>query len=74
MVGVVLALILRGIFIAVGAALIESFSAIFYVFGAFLLYTAWHQAFRSHDDEEESEEEVSQETLDMGLFTACKDN
>ena len=26
------------------------------------------------DDEEESEEEVSQETLDMGLFTACKDN
>ncbi len=58
MVGVVLALILRGIFIAVGAALIESFSAIFYVFGAFLLYTAWHQAFRSHDDEEESESKL----------------
>ena len=58
MVGVVLALILRGIFIAVGAALIESFSAIFYVFGAFLLYTAWHQAFRSHSDEEESESKL----------------
>lgn len=58
MVGVVLALILRGIFIAVGAALIESFSAIFYIFGAFLLYTAWHQAFRSHDDEEESESKL----------------
>ncbi|MEY4293519.1 MAG: hypothetical protein RIR29_169 [Actinomycetota bacterium] len=58
MVGVVLALILRGIFIAVGAALIESFSAIFYVFGAFLLYTAWHQAFRSHKDEEESESKL----------------
>jgi tellurite resistance protein TerC len=58
MVGVVLALILRGIFIAVGAALIESFSAIFYLFGAFLLYTAWHQAFRSHDDEEESESKL----------------
>ena len=58
MVGVVLALVLRGIFIAVGAALIEQFSAIFYIFGAFLLYTAWHQAFRSHDDEEESESKL----------------
>jgi tellurite resistance protein TerC len=58
MVGVVLALILRGIFILVGAALIESFSAIFYIFGAFLLYTAWHQAFRSHDDEEDTESKL----------------
>jgi tellurite resistance protein TerC len=58
MVGVVLALILRGIFILVGAALIESFSAIFYIFGVFLLYTAWHQAFRSHDQEEESESKL----------------
>lgn len=60
MVGVVLALILRGIFIVVGAALIEQFSWIFYIFGAFLLYTAYHQAFRSHDDEEESESKLIQ--------------
>lgn len=58
MVGIVLALILRGIFILVGAALIESFSAVFYIFGAFLLYTAWHQAFRSHKDEEETESKL----------------
>lgn len=58
MVGVILALILRGAFILVGAALIESFSFIFYVFGAFLLYTAWHQAFRSHSDEEEAESKL----------------
>ena len=58
MVGIVLALILRGIFILIGAALIESFSGIFYIFGAFLLYTAWHQAFRSHDDEEETESKL----------------
>ena len=50
MVGIVLALVLRGIFILVGAALIESFSGVFYIFGAFLLYTAWHQAFRSSSD------------------------
>lgn len=40
MVGIVLALILRGIFIAMGAAAIERFSWIFFVFGAFLIYTA----------------------------------
>lgn len=58
MVGVVLALVLRGIFIIVGAALIEQFSWIFYLFGAFLLYTAYHQAFRSHEDEEETESKL----------------
>ena len=60
MVGVIMALVLRGIFIVVGAALIEQFSAIFYLFGAFLLYTAYHQAFRSHDDEEETESKLIQ--------------
>ena len=60
MVGIVLSLILRGIFIAAGAALIENFSWIFYLFGAFLLYTAYHQAFRGHDDEEESESKLIQ--------------
>lgn len=58
MVGIILALILRGIFIVIGAALIASFSWIFYIFGAFLLYTAYHQAFRSHEDEEETENKL----------------
>src|SRR5262249_11932556 len=40
LVGIVLALIFRGIFIAVGAAAINEFSWVFYVFGAFLVYTA----------------------------------
>lgn len=51
MVGIVIALIFRGIFILLGAQLIENFSWIFYLFGAFLVYTAWNQAFGSHDDE-----------------------
>ena len=58
MVGVVMALALRGLFILAGAALIESFSAIFYLFGAFLVYTAYHQAFRTEDDDEESESKL----------------
>jgi tellurite resistance protein TerC len=40
LVGIILALVLRGAFIAVGAAAITSFSAIFYLFGAFLVWTA----------------------------------
>ncbi|MDI2099045.1 TerC family protein [Ruicaihuangia caeni] len=45
MIGIVIALILRGVFIAVGAALIENFSWVFYVFGALLLFLAYRQAF-----------------------------
>ncbi|MDH6181490.1 tellurite resistance protein TerC [Microbacteriaceae bacterium SG_E_30_P1] len=55
MVGILIALVLRGIFILLGAQLIENFSWIFYVFGAFLLYTAVRQVFEKHDDMEETE-------------------
>jgi tellurite resistance protein TerC len=40
-VGVVIALVLRGILIAVGAVALARFSWLFYIFGAFLLWTAW---------------------------------
>jgi len=56
LVGIVLALVFRGIFIAVGAAAIDRFSWVFFIFGAFLLYTAVRLVldYRSHDDEEEA--------------------
>ena len=41
LVGILLALILRGVFIAIGAAVIAQFSWVFYLFGAFLVYTAY---------------------------------
>ena len=40
LVGIVIALIMRGIFIGLGAAFIENFSWAFYFFGAFLIFTA----------------------------------
>lgn len=40
LVGIILALIFRGIFIALGAVAINQFSWVFYLFGAFLVYTA----------------------------------
>jgi tellurite resistance protein TerC len=55
MVGIIIALVLRGIFIVLGASLIASFSWIFYIFGAFLLYTAIHQALSKHDANEDEE-------------------
>ena len=55
MVGIILALVFRGIFILLGAALIANFSWIFYIFGLFLLYTAFNQAFTGHEDETETE-------------------
>ena len=57
LVGIVLALIMRGIFIAVGAAAINNFSWIFYVFGLFLVWTACKLASRrSRTDDDEYEE------------------
>ena len=41
LVGIIMALILRGIFIALGSAAISRFSWVFYIFGAFLLFTAY---------------------------------
>ncbi|MFI6363655.1 TerC family protein [Nocardia sp. NPDC050630] len=40
LIGIVLALVMRGVFIAVGAAAISAFSWVFYLFGLFLVYTA----------------------------------
>ncbi|GLJ79066.1 TerC family protein [Microbacterium imperiale] len=53
MVGIIIALVLRGLFILAGAAIIEQFSWVFYIFGAFLIYTAIKQAFPGgdHDDD-----------------------
>lgn len=41
LVGIIMALVLRGIFIALGSAAISRYTWVFYIFGAFLLYTAY---------------------------------
>ena len=56
MVGIVLALVMRAIFIAVGAAAINEFSWIFYIFGIFLVYTAFKLASEGSNDDDEYEE------------------
>ena len=56
LVGIVLALLMRGMFIAVGAAAISRFDWVFYLFGAFLVYTAIKLATSSDDDAEDFKE------------------
>ena len=53
LIGIVLALLLRGLFIGIGAAAINAFAWVFYLFGGFLIYTAVKLAREytaSHDD------------------------
>lgn len=57
MVGILIAIVLRGLFILAGVALIEHFSPIFYIFGAFLIWTAIRQAMPEGDHEGEVQRE-----------------
>ena len=55
LVGIVIALLLRGVFILLGVTLIEHFGWIFYLFGAFLLYTAVQQLLSNRRETEDQE-------------------
>ena len=58
MIGILLAILFRGIFILLGAALIASFSWIFYVFGTFLLVIGIQQFLSGREDDIERENAV----------------
>ena len=72
MIGIVLALIMRGIFIAVGAAAINEFSWVFYIFGAFLIYTAVKLGKEGETDDDEYEENRFMKWVER-RFPATKD-
>ncbi|ASW55956.1 tellurium resistance protein TerC [Plantactinospora sp. KBS50] len=58
LIGIVLALVMRGGFIAAGAALISQFSWVFYIFGGFLIYTAVNFLRQGEPDEDEFQENI----------------
>jgi tellurite resistance protein TerC len=58
LIGIVLALVMRGAFIAAGAALIAQFSWVFYIFGAFLVYTAITLIRQGENDEDDFKENI----------------
>ena len=47
--GIIIALVLRGGFIAAGSAILEKFSGAFFIFGAFLIFTAY-KLLSEHDE------------------------
>ena len=49
--GIMLTIAIRGILIPLGAALISRFASVFFLFGAFLIYTAYTLAKEKEDDE-----------------------
>ncbi|MGH3980859.1 MAG: TerC family protein [Pseudonocardiaceae bacterium] len=63
LIGIVLALMLRGVFIAVGAEAISRFDWIFYLFGAFLIYTACKLLTQKDTEEDEFSENVVLRTV-----------
>ncbi|MEV7804632.1 TerC family protein [Microbispora sp. NPDC088329] len=58
LVGIVLALVMRGIFIAVGAAALSRFGWLLYAFGVFLIYTAYTLIRDHNKDDEEFNENI----------------
>jgi tellurite resistance protein TerC len=55
-IGIVIALLMRGVFILVGYQAVSRFDWLFYVFGAFLVYTAWKLVAHGDEDEDEFKE------------------
>ncbi|MBM9505594.1 TerC family protein [Actinacidiphila acididurans] len=55
LVGVLIALVLRAVFIAAGATVIAAFSWVFYIFGAFLVWTAWKLIREARADHQDAE-------------------
>ena len=55
LVGIIVALVFRGVFIALGQAILEAWAWVFFIFGIFLLYSAIDQVreYRHRDDEDE---------------------
>ncbi len=58
MVGIILALVFRAIFIIVGINLVQEFGWMFYIFSLMILYAALNQFFTSHKDEEHAENRI----------------
>jgi tellurite resistance protein TerC len=68
LVGVVIALVLRTVFILLGAAAIEQWSWVFYLFGAFLVYTGINLAKEKHEPDEVTHAEEQKDGLAVRLL------
>jgi tellurite resistance protein TerC len=70
--GILIALVLRGGFIAAGSAIISRFQGAFFIFGGFLIFTAW-QLFKEDGEEEHKESRFEKRMRERGtsVFTVA---
>ena len=84
LIGILMAIVLRAVFITIGAALIARFTWILYVFGAFLVYTGIKMFVVDQDEEFKPEENIAYRFMSKymrithedphGRFTVKKNN
>jgi len=74
LIGIVMALVMRAAFIALGAAAIDAFSWVFYVFGIFLILTAVKLARESGHEKEAEEKRDSRIVAFVGRFIPISDD
>jgi tellurite resistance protein TerC len=67
--GIIIALVLRGGFIAAGSAILEKFSSAFFIFGAFLIFTAYKMFFEDSEEEEYKEDRIVRFLRSKGAST-----
>ncbi|MFM2175327.1 MAG: hypothetical protein RLZZ527_403 [Actinomycetota bacterium] len=67
--GILMALVMRGIFIIVGAAVVERFVAVFFFFGAILLWTAYKLITEDPEEDEWQENRIITALRKRGLST-----
>lgn len=71
--GILMAIVFRVIFITIGIALVTKFGWILYIFGAFLVYTGIKMFFVQHDAEFDPEKNVVYKTIRRILPLTTKD-
>lgn len=59
LIGIAIAIVMRGAFIAVGAVIIEQFVAVFYLFALVLFWLAWSQIRDALSDDDEQNQDAS---------------
>lgn len=74
LIGIALSLLFRGVFIALGAAMVSRFAAVFFLFGAVLLYTAWTLIRGNGDEDEEYHDNAAMRLVRRGLPTTDQYN
>ena len=69
--GIMLSIAMRGALIPIGATVISRFTSVFFLFGSFLIYTAWQLAKHSNDESKWEEGRIVKKMRAKGMSTTA---